>query len=322
MEHSGSGVVMGSAPSRPVAIALGIVVTLLWATSVVLIRIGLTQLDLPPLGFAGVRFSLAGILLLIVALPRLRASRVWAADRRSLLGALIYGLLLFCVAQVGFVLALGELSAATVGLLLGLAPVVTAVITLRSEHERATSLQLAGIAVLIMGVLAYFGLELPSVGLSIALLAGISIPIITGVSIGLGRYLAVDARRLYGGPLGLTAVAMACGGITLLIIALMVEGVPAFSRDAWLFIGWLALVNTALTYTLWTHTQRTLRAVEASALGDLTVILVAVIGWLVLDEALGVVQVAGLVAAVAGVFLVQLAPAFRERRRATLPPPP
>lgn len=308
---------MGPAPSRPVALALGVVVTFLWATSVVLIRIGLTQEDLPPLGFAGVRFSLAGMILLLVALPRLRAARVWAADRRSLAGAFTYGLLLFCVAQIGFVLALRELPAATVGLLMGLAPIVTAAITMRSEQERASALQLVGIGVLILGVVAYFGLERPPAGLSLALLAGISIPIVAGVGFRLGRYLAIDARRLYGGPLALTAVAMASGGITLLVLALALEGAPAFGFRAWLLILWLAVVNTALTYTLWTHTQRTLRAVEASVLGDLTVILIAIIGWLVLDESLELLQLAGLIAAVAGVFLVQLAPSLRRRRSAT-----
>ncbi len=317
----GHRVVMGSAPSHRVAIALGIVVTFLWATSVVLIRIGLTDEDLPPLGFAGVRFSLAGMILLVVATPRLRAARVWTAGRRSLTGVGLYGLLVFCLAQIGFVLALGELSAATVGLLMGLAPIVTAMLTMGSEHERASPVQLLGIGILIVGVVAYFGLELPEVGLTIALLAGMSIPIVAGVGFSLGRYLAIDARRLFGGPLGLTALSMAFGGVILLVVALIAEGVPDFALRAWLFIGWLAVINTALTYTIWTHTQRTLRAVEASALGDLTVILIAIIGWLVLDESLGPVQVVGLLAAVAGVFLVQLAPSLRRRRSSASPSP-
>ena len=57
-------------------------------------------------------------------------------------------------------------------------------------------------------------------------------------------------------------------------------------------------------------------------LGDLTVILIAVLGWVVLDESLGPVQVAGLLLAVGGVFLVQLAPALRRRRSATGTPTP
>jgi drug/metabolite transporter (DMT)-like permease len=301
----------GPAPSRGVAIGLGIVVTFLWATSVVLIRLGLTEEDVDPIGFAGVRFTLAAILLFPVALPRLRDARVWTAGSRSLLGVAVYGLLMFCAAQLAFYTALGDLAASTVGLLMGLAPVVTAVFVMRSRHERASSLQVGGIAVLVVGVVVYFGLELPRADVSVALLAGIAIPIIVGGSAPLGRRLAVDARRLFGGPLGLTALAMTVGGITTLSLALIAEGVPSFSARAWLLIIWLAAINTALTYTLWTQTQRTLRAVESSVLGDLTVILVAVLGWMVLGEALDALQVAGLLLAVAGVFVVQLAPALR-----------
>ena len=84
-----------------------------------------------------------------------------------------------------------------------------------------------------------------------------------------------------------------------------------------LLIVWLAAVNTAFTYTLWTQIQRTLRAVESSVLADLTVILIAVLGWAVLDESLGALEIAGLLLAVAGVFLVQLAPTLRGRRSAS-----
>jgi len=311
---------MGPAPSRPVAIALGVLVTFLWATSVVLIRLGLTEEDVQPLGFAGVRFTLAAILLLPLALPRLRAVRVWTADRRSLLGAVIYGLLMFCVAQVGFYIALGDLSAATVGLLMGLAPVVTALVTMRSRQERASLLQVLGIVVLVGGVVVYFGLELSAVGLSVALVAAISIPFVVGGSARLGRYLALDAGRVFGGPLGLTALAMTVGSLVLLGLAIVIEGVPTFSPRAWLLIIWLAAVNTALTYTLWTQTQRTLRAVESSVLADLTVILIALLGWVVLGEALDPLQIVGLVLAVAGVFLVQLAPVLRGKQSAGADP--
>ena len=312
---------MGPAPTRRVAIALGVVVTFLWATSVVLIRVGLTEEDVQPLGFAGVRFTLAALLLLPLAVPQLRSVPAWTAGRRPLLGVVVYGLLMFCIAQVGFYVALGELSAATVGLLMGFAPVVTALVTVRDRHERADALQVIGIGVLIVGVVVYFGLGLPETGASLALLAGISIPIVVGGSARLGRHLAVDVRRTFGGPLGLTALAMTAGGVTTLMLALVLEGVPAFSPRAWLLIVWLAAVNTALTYTMWTQIQRTLRAVESSVLADLTVILVAVLGWVVLDESLGPLEVAGLLLAVAGVLLVQLSPALRGRRSVVGPPP-
>jgi probable blue pigment (indigoidine) exporter len=161
---------------------------------------------------------------------------------------------------------------------------------------------------------------MPEAGISLALLAGMAIPIVVGGSVRLGRYLALDARRVFGGPLGLTALAMTVGGFTTLALAVFVEGVPTFSLRAWLLIIWLAAINTALTYTLWTQTQRTLRAVESSVLADLTVFLIALLGWVVLGEALGPAQIAGLLLAVAGVFLVQLAPVLRGRGSAGATP--
>ena len=35
---------------------------------------------------------------------------------------------------------------------------------------------------------------------------------------------------------------------------------PPLTPAAWLLVAWLAVVNTALAFTLWTHTQRTLTA--------------------------------------------------------------
>ena len=310
-----SSAAMRQPPGREAAVAIGVVVTFLWATSVVLIRLGLTEEAVDPIGFAGVRFSLAALILLPLALPQLRAARVWRASHRPLLGVVIYGLLMFCVAQVGFYIALGGLTASSVGLLMGLAPVVTALVTLRSQHERATSMQALGIAVLIVGVIAFFGLESPAGGASVAFAAGLSIPFVVGGSARLGRYLALDAGKVFGGPLGLTALAMSAGGVATLLLGLIVEGIPTFSLRGWLLIIWLAAINTALAYTLWTQTQRTLRAVELSVLGDLTVILIAVLGWVVLDETLGLVEIAGLALTLVGVMLVQVAPTIMARRR-------
>lgn len=314
--------VTGPAPRRSTAVFLGVLVTFLWATSVVLIRLGLTEEDPNPIGFAGVRFALAAILLVPLAWPSLRAARVWSASPRSLLSVAVYGLLMFCIAQVGFYVALGELTASTVGLLMGLTPIVTALLVTRSHHERASRLQIVGIAILVIGVVAFFGLQIPSGDAALALLVGISIPIVVGASARLGRYLAVDARRLYGGALGLTAMAMLAGGFTTLVLALILEGIPTFSPRAWLLIIWLAAVNTALAYTLWTQSQRSLRAVESSVLGDLTVIQIALLGWIVLGEALDLGQVIGLSLALFGVVVVQLAPILGRRDRPDDATPP
>jgi drug/metabolite transporter (DMT)-like permease len=304
----------GPTPGRRVAVIIGIVVTFLWATSVILIRIGVSDEDVEPIGFAGTRFALAAVLLVPFALPGIRAAPTWGGSRRWLVGVAVYGVLLFCAAQIGFYTALGEVEASTVGLFMGLAPVVTAVVAMRSRRERASALQVGGIAVLIAGVVVYFGLEAPAADATAGLLAVVSIPVIVGGAAVLGRRVAVDSRS-YGGPASMTAIAMVVGAATTLVIALLVEGVPSFSPTAWLLIVWLAVINTALTYTLWAQSQRSLRAVESSVLGDLTVVQVALLGWIVLGEGLDLEQIVGIALALGGVVLVQIAPVLRARSR-------
>jgi drug/metabolite transporter (DMT)-like permease len=292
----------------------GVVVTFLWATSVVLIRIGVSDEDIRPIGFAGTRFALAAILLLPLALPGIRAAPTWPDSRRWLIRVAAYGLLLFCAAQLGFYLALGELQASTVGLFMGLAPVITALVTLRSRHERVSRLQGGGIVVLIAGMLAYFGLDAPSAEAAGGLLTAASIPVVVGGAAVLGRRVAVESKD-YGGPASMTAVAMLVGAAATIVLALVIEGVPVFSPTAWLLIVWLAVINTALTYTLWAQSQRSLRAVESSVLGDLTIVQVALLGWMVLGESLHLAQIVGIALALAGVFVVQVGPVLGARSR-------
>jgi drug/metabolite transporter (DMT)-like permease len=187
-------------------------------------------------------------------------------------------------------------------------------VVLRSEHERASIMQVAGIGVLVAGVAVYFGLVLPGSEAAVGVLAAAAVAIIFGGSARLGRYLAVDSHR-YGGPLGLTAMAMVVGASATLILAFAIEGVPSFSVEAWLLIIWMAAINTALAYTLWAQTQRTLRAVESSVLRDMTLVQTALLGWVVLGETLDLAQVLGLALALGGVALVQLAPVLRGPSR-------
>jgi drug/metabolite transporter (DMT)-like permease len=51
--------------AQAAAIAQALLVTFLWSTSWVLIKVGLSDLELPPLSFAGLRYLLAALILLL-----------------------------------------------------------------------------------------------------------------------------------------------------------------------------------------------------------------------------------------------------------------
>jgi drug/metabolite transporter (DMT)-like permease len=71
-------------------------------------------------------------------------------------------------------------------------------------------------------------------------------------------------------------------------------------------IAWLAVVNTAIAFTLWNRTLRTLTAAESSVLNGTMLVQVALLAWLFLDENLTLRQVAGMALAGVGAVAVQI----------------
>ena len=76
--------------------------------------------------------------------------------------------------------------------------------------------------------------------------------------------------------------------------ALLVAGQVRLALTTLPLIVWLAIVNTALAYTLWTHLQRVLSAFELSGMSSLIPLQTGMIRWLIPGNALSWAQVAGL----------------------------
>ena len=74
----------------------------------------------------------------------------------------------------------------------------------------------------------------------------------------------------------------------------------------------LAVINTAIAFTLWNYTLRTLSAMESSIINNTMLFQIAVLAWLFLDEPLGWREVLGMALATLGTLLVQI------RRRPSL----
>jgi drug/metabolite transporter (DMT)-like permease len=84
------------------------------------------------------------------------------------------------------------------------------------------------------------------------------------------------------------------------------QGWPQLTLVHWAIILWLAVVNTALAFTLWNRTLRTLSAMESSIINNTMLFQIAVLAWLLLDESLSRRQVVGMVLAALGTLLVQI----------------
>lgn len=291
------------APGRLSALLLAVFVTFLWSTSWVLIKVGLAA-SLPPLSFAGLRYGLAVLCLAPFALGTAAARAALRAAPRGTAGRLaLLGLVYIAVAQGGQFAALALLPAATVSILLATTPAVVALASAVARSEAPTGRQWAGIAVAASGAVLYFRPET----LVVTSAAGLGAAL---VSLGanaagslLGRKVNREAALV---PLQVTFVSLAVGSAVLLSAGVARDGLPVLDARTGAVVAWLAVVNTALAFTLWNRTLKTLTAVESSVVNGLMLPQIAILAVVVLGERLGPREIAGLVLVGVGTLVVQL----------------
>ena len=92
----------------------------------------------------------------------------------------------------------------------------------------------------------------------------------------------------------------------MLVIGIITQGVGTLTNQQWVIIGWLAVVNTALAFTLWNKSLQTLTAVESSIINGTMLPQIALLAWLFLGEPLGGKEVLGLIFVLIGTLIVQL----------------
>ncbi len=285
------------------AVLQGLLVTFLWSTSWVLIKIGLKS-DLPSITFAGLRYSLAFVCLLpfVLANP-LHRNAIRGFSRATWRQLLLLGLVFYTLTQGAQFVSLAFLPAATVTLLLNFSPLITALFSSRQNDEAPSTVQWVGIALSSLGALVYFlPVEIPAkqiLGLAAALVGVLA----NSASSLLGRH--INQR---GGlpPLVVTTLSMGIGGLLLLVTGITTQGSGHLDLTQWLIIAWLAVINTAIAFTLWNRTLRTLTAVESGIINSTMLPQIAILAWLFLGEPLNARQIAGILLVVVGTLIVQL----------------
>jgi drug/metabolite transporter (DMT)-like permease len=299
------------------ALLLALFVTVLWASSWVIIRYGMDDEGLRPITFAGLRYTTAAIVLIgvVASRPGARAA-VRLLDRRQVVGLAILGVILIAIAQGAQFVALDNQPAATTSLVLSMTPLLVALVAGVSLGEKATKRQIMGAALVAAGAVLYFSGSLAATAAGMA--AALVCLVANGAGSLLGRNVNRDLRR---SPLVTTTVSMAFGAIVLLATGFAAEGVPTVSGRAWLFIGWLAVVNTAFAFTIWNHTMRHLTATESAAINNTMLVQIAILAWIFLGERPSAIQVIGILAVTVGITLGQRV-GWRPRRDADQPVPP
>lgn len=239
-----------------------------------------------PILAATVRALPAGLLIMAITrvLPR---GRWWA--RAAVLGVLNIGVFFALLFVAAYRLPGGV--AATLG---AVQPLVVAGLSVALLGQRLTArtvmaglVGVAGVGLLVLRSSA----RLDAGGMAAGLLA-------TG-SMALGVVLVKRWGRPEGvGVLPFTGWMLAAGGLLLLPVALLAEGLPATITHGQLVgFGYLGTVSTALAYVVWVRGIERLPATGVAFLGLLSPLVATGAGWLVLSQELTRLQVVGMVLA-------------------------
>lgn len=297
--------------SRAAGGGLALLVTFLWSTSWVLIRWGLDREALTPLVFAGLRYALAGTLLmawLASSSAGRRELRAISAGELARLAAL--GLLFYAVTQGAQFVAIAHQPEATTGLVLSLTPLVVALASIPALGERPTARQGTGVVLVTAGAVSYatgnLGATAVGMGAAVVGLAANAAASLMGRSVN---------RTLLRSATAVTAVSMSIGAAVLLGVGLVVEGAPSFSPAAWAIIAWLAVINTAVAFTLWNRSLRVLTAPESATINNTMTAQIALLAWAFLGERPGLASWIGIGLVSMGALLARPAALQRQNRR-------
>ncbi|MBN2046400.1 MAG: DMT family transporter, partial [Anaerolineaceae bacterium] len=243
-------------------------------------------------------------LVLLPGLWRQRAA-VRALTPRQWGQLALLGVIFYALTQGGQFLTLNHLEAITFSLLLNFSALLVAVFGIFFLKETPTPIQWGGILLFLIGVLLYFlPLSVPA-GEGIGLLfAALTVSANAAASL-LGR----SVNRQHGiPPLVVTAISMGIGSSIMLGGGLLLDPFPALNLTHWLVILILAVVNTALAFTLWNRTLRVLSAVESSIINNTMLIQITLLAWLFLGEGVTLRGGIGLALAAVGILLANLKP--------------
>ena len=296
--------------NRRHAVAALIAAGLLWGTTVPLTKLALEWLS--PGWLTAVRFGLAAAVLLAAARRRGQGKALRRAFTPAVLtaGALGYGGSVM-VQNVG----ISRTSVTHAALLIGAVPVLVAIIAAVWHRTVARPVAWFGFAVSLGGV----GLVTAGSGGGGATLAGDGLVLL---SLLLSATVTVAQARLLIGrdPVAVTAVQFLGATLGSLPVAVVTEGMPAAPAGAGAVVAVVAVVALALAgtlapFTLFAFGQSRVSAEVAGAFLNLEPLVGAIAGAVVFGDPVGLAQVAGGMAILAGIALSSL-PLLAGRRMA------
>jgi drug/metabolite transporter (DMT)-like permease len=278
-------------------IAFAIVCTV-WGTTYLAIRIAIETI--PPMLLTAARFVTAGVLLFAVS--RLRGDRT-PTDRRTLLDIAVIGVLMVGIGNLSVVWAEQWVPSGLAALFVATAPFWALVLSggEKLNARRATGMLIGfgGVALLVTPRGSAGAFDMNFLLGALAIQAG-CVAWQGGTVYGKRALAAVP-------PLMSSALQMLSGGLVMLVAGVAVGELPRFhlTPRTWSALVYLTLFGSVLTYTAYVYALKSLRTTTISLYAYINPVVAVILGWLILDERLTWVSVAGMCIILGGVALVQ-----------------
>ena len=281
------------------AVLQALLVTALWSFSWILIKFTITEI--PPLIFAGLRYSIASLILL----PGLFKNKgtIQKLSKSDWWLLILLGIVFYAFTQGSQFITLQYLETTTFSLLLNFSAVIITLLGIIFLNEKPTWLQWAGMVVFFGGVLLYFS-PTPLGGGSWRgyLFAGITV-----LSTSIGSLLGRQINRSGTIPAAVTTgISMSIGAVLLLTAGLIFEDFPPLSITNWLVILCLALINTAFAFTLWNKSLQVLSAMESGIINNSMLVQIALLSIIFLGDRLSIQAWLSLLVATVGIVMTSL----------------
>ena len=273
---------------------------LVWGSTFLAIRIGVREL--PPFLFAGTRFLVAGALLAAIAFVRRERFPHGMREWRMML---LFSLLMITFSNGVSTVALQQVPSNEGALLsAGSALWITA---LGALGPRGHALTVRGAIGLLLGLAGVVLIVWPREATPSGYLAWQGLVLFGSFSWAVGTILYRDAS-LAVGPVAFNAVMMLFGGSWLVLAGLATGELPHWEWRPGGLVAmlYLAVFGSALAYTAYSWLLKRVPADRVGTFAYVNPAVATVLGWAILGESLGPLQVAGMVVVLLGVALVTL----------------
>lgn len=301
---------MNDAGRSPDGLALGAFAVAVTVGGANFLAVRFSNRELPPFWGAGLRFAVAGLLFVLIALA-LRLE--WPRGRRLGL-TVVYGLLSFALSYALAYWALVRVTAGIAVVVFAVVPLVTLLLAAAQGLERLHARGVVG------AVLALAGIGWITIGAEEVILPLAPLVAILAAALCVGESIIVGKRLSANHPAMTNAVGMMAGAVVLLGLSAVAGERWAMPRqaDARWAVVYLVTIGSVGLFVLVLLVMRRWTASATSYMFVLFPVVTMALGAWLADEPVTARAVTGAVLVMAGVWLGALSPGTR-REAATAP---